>query len=154
VRRSEREITDWQEIVDVLRRADTIRLGLNGDPFPYVVPLSFGFEEAGGQVVVYFHGARDGFKHTLINNSGNVCVEADILHRYAETPSGGLTAKYESVIGFGIAEEITGDEAIRGLDLINDHCGYHGFVYDHAALERMRVYRIPLVSLTGKRNLP
>lgn len=43
MRRSDREITDFNEIVDVLRRADTIRLGLHDDPYPYVVPLSFGF---------------------------------------------------------------------------------------------------------------
>ncbi|MCL2851862.1 MAG: pyridoxamine 5'-phosphate oxidase family protein [Defluviitaleaceae bacterium] len=154
MRRSERGIKNREEMMGVLRRADTIRLGMNGDSFPYVVPLSFGFEERDGQVVIYIHGAKEGFKHTLLDRNCNVCVEAGIFHRYTETDKGGLTTLYESVIGFGEAEAVDGEEAVKGLDLICSHCGYHGFVYDSAAaLTRMRVYRITLSSITGKRNL-
>jgi hypothetical protein len=151
MRRSDREIKNWDERVDVLRRADTVRLGMNGDPFPYVVPLSFGFEDCGGQIIIYIHGAEEGLKHTLLDKNNNVCVEADIFHRYAETAAG-LTAEYESVIGFGTAEAVRDDEAVRGLDLICSHCGYHGYTYDKAALQYMRVYKIVLSVLTGKRR--
>ena len=151
MRRAEREIKDWDGILDVLRRADTIRLGLHGDQFPYVVPVSFGFEDCGGQIVIYIHGAREGLKHKLIDINNNVCVEADIFHRYAETDTG-VTAEYESVIGFGAANVIKGEEAVRGLDLICSHCGYHGYIYDKAAPAHMRIYRITLSSVTGKRR--
>lgn len=153
VRRTDREVTDRGEIIDILRRADTIRLGVNGDPFPYVVPLSFGFEDKGGEIRIYFHGAKEGFKHTLLDQNNHVCVEAGILHRYAETETS-LTCKYESVIGFGIAEVVEGDEAVRGMDLVCSHCGYDGFVYDTKALDHMKIYRITISSITGKRNLP
>jgi len=151
MRRSDREIKNWDEIVDVLKRADTIRLGMNGEPFPYVVPLSFGFEDCGGQLALYIHGATEGLKHTLLDKNNNVCVEAGIFHRYAETATG-LTAEYESVIGFGAAEVVHGEEAVRGLDLICSHCGYHGYEYDKAALGYMRIYKIELSSVTGKKR--
>jgi nitroimidazol reductase NimA-like FMN-containing flavoprotein (pyridoxamine 5'-phosphate oxidase superfamily) len=152
MRRSDREITDYNEIIDILRRADTIRLGLHDEPYPYVVPLSFGFEESDGVIKIYFHGAKEGLKHDLIAKNPHVCAETDILHRYAESSPGSITAEYESFIGFGTAELVTGDEAVKGLDLLLAHCGYAGYEYDRAALNFTAVYRIILDSFTGKRR--
>jgi nitroimidazol reductase NimA-like FMN-containing flavoprotein (pyridoxamine 5'-phosphate oxidase superfamily) len=149
MRRSDREITDFNEIVGVLRRADTIRLGLRGDPYPYVVPLSYGFEASDGKIAIYFHGAKEGLKHDLIKQNPRVCVEADIFHCYAETGDS-VTTEYESFIGFGTAALVTGGEAVKGLDLLLAHCGYEGFEYDHSVLDITAVYKIELESFTGK----
>jgi nitroimidazol reductase NimA-like FMN-containing flavoprotein (pyridoxamine 5'-phosphate oxidase superfamily) len=151
MRRSDREITNFNEIVDVLRRADTIRLGLPGEPYPYVVPLSFGFEVVDGKITLYFHGAKNGLKHELIAKNPRACVEADIFHGYAETKKS-VTTEYESVIGFGVCERVAGDEAAHGLDLLLTHCGYDGYVYNHAALGVVAVYKVVLESVTGKRR--
>jgi nitroimidazol reductase NimA-like FMN-containing flavoprotein (pyridoxamine 5'-phosphate oxidase superfamily) len=35
MRRSDREVRDFSEIADILRRADIIRLGLHNEPYPY-----------------------------------------------------------------------------------------------------------------------
>ena len=151
MRRSDRQITDWNEIVDVLKRSNTIRLGIHNEPYPYVVPLSFGFEDAGGKICIYFHGAKEGLKHTLLEKNNQVCVEADIFHRFAETENS-LTTEYESVIGFGTAELVQGEEAAKGMDLMCTHCGYDGFVYDVKALDFVKIYKITLDSITGKRR--
>jgi len=153
MRRTDRQVKAWTELVDILHRADTIRLGLHDEPYPYVVPLSFGLEDDAGRLALYIHGAKEGRKHTLLARNNHVCVEAGIFHRYAETPMGGLTTVYESVIGFGTAEIVEGDDAVRGLDLICAHCGYEGHVYDKSALAHVRVYKITLESLTGKRRV-
>ena len=152
MRRNDREITDFNEIADVLQRADTMRLGLHDEKYPYVVPLSFGFEAAGGKITLYFHGAMEGFKHALIQKNPFVCVQTDIFHAYKEVP-GSVTTKYESFIGFGKAEAVTGGQAVKGMDLLLAHCGYEGFSYHHAALDFTRIYKIELDSFTGKRNL-
>lgn len=144
-------MTDLQDIIDILRRSNTIRLGLHGEPYPYVVPLSFGFEETGEGVALYFHGAKEGLKHELIAKNPHACVEADVFHRYAET-AGGITTEYESVIGFGIAARVEGEEAARGLDLLQAHCGYENYGYVRADMEMTWVYKITLTSVTGKRN--
>ena len=151
MRRADREVTDFQEIADILRRADTVRLGLHSDPYPYVVPLSFGIEACDGKITLYFHGAKEGFKHDLIRENPLVCVEADIFHGYAGTRQS-LTAEYESFIGFGRAELITGEDAVKGMELLLAHCGYEGFEYGRAALDITAVYRITLDSFTGKRR--
>jgi len=151
MRRSDREITDFYEIMDILRQADTIRLGLHTDPYPYVVPLSFGFEAIGEKIHLYFHGATEGFKHDLIAQNPRVCVEADIFYGYKEVP-GSVTAEYESFIGFGETERITGEAATYGMDLMLTHCGFDGFAYDHMALDHTWIYKIALDSYAGKRR--
>jgi nitroimidazol reductase NimA-like FMN-containing flavoprotein (pyridoxamine 5'-phosphate oxidase superfamily) len=151
MRRSDREITDFDEITDVLRRADTIRLGLYDEPYPYIVPLSLGFEVADGKIVLYFHGAKEGLKHELIAKNPRVCVETDIFHVYAEVPKS-VTTEYESFIGFGVCELVSGDEAAHGLDLLLTHCGFDGFEYDRVVLDVTAVYRVTCERVTGKRR--
>jgi len=151
VRRNDREVTDLDGIVEILSRADTIRLGLHDEPYPYVVPLSFGYEVVAGRVVVFFHGACEGLKHELIAGNPYVCVEAGIFYRFAEVP-GSVTTEYESVIGFGRAELVRDGEARRGMGLLLRHCGFEGFVYDPKGLDRVAVYRIVLDRVSGKRR--
>lgn len=151
MRKSEREITEFNEITDVLDRCDTIRLGLNGE-YPYVVPLSFGYEISDSGVIIYVHGAKKGKKHDMIKDCGRVCVEADIFKGYAETKTG-ITAEYESIIGFGKIEKAEGDEAFKGLDLLLEHCGYKGYAYSKRAAAATLVYKIILESITGKRRI-
>jgi len=152
MRRTDREVTTFAAITDILRRVDTIRLGIHGDPYPYIVPLSFAFEAADGKITLYFHGAAEGLKHELLAQNPLVCVEADIFHGYAETP-GGVTTRYESFIGFGRAARVYGEEAAKGLDLLLARCGHEGDTYGTAALEATAVYKIELESFTGKHNL-
>jgi len=151
MRRSEREITDFNDIVDVFRRSDTVRLGLFGAEYPYVVPLSFGFEVADGKIVLYIHGANEGFKHDLIASNSKVCAEVDIFHGYAQSERG-ITTKYESAIGFGYAEKVVGDEAVRGIDLLLARCGFEGFEYGREAVGGLTVYRVVLESVHCKLN--
>ena len=40
MRRKDREITDMETMLDILRRCDTVRIGMRGEEFPYVVPVS------------------------------------------------------------------------------------------------------------------
>lgn len=150
MRRTDREIIKRDEIIDILRRADTIRLGMHDEPFPYIVPLSFGLEDYDGELCLYIHGAKEGRKHELLRRNNNVCIEADIFHRYIKTATG-LSCEYESVIGFGTAGLVAGEEAVKGMDLICSHCGYHGYEYDSSKLDYMGIYKIRLSSITGKR---
>lgn len=155
MRRKDREVTNPEEILDILRRCDTVRMGLNGSPSPYVVPVSFGLETEGKKPVVYFHCAREGLKLELLARDPHVCVEGDIFIKIEPTDHG-ITTRYESVIGQGICELLTEEEEIvRGLKTITDHYGY--FDYDLRncrALQFLCVGKITLETLTGKRNLP
>jgi nitroimidazol reductase NimA-like FMN-containing flavoprotein (pyridoxamine 5'-phosphate oxidase superfamily) len=152
--RKDREIKDKQEVMDVLLKCNTLRVGMNAGEYPYVVPVSFGAEEKDGKAVIYFHGAIKGMKIDCLKKDNNVCVEGDIFYKTEPTKTG-ITARFESIIGFGTAEEANEEEKLHGLRLILDHYGYPEYPVDRCkTLKGTVVYKITLDELTGKRNLP
>ena len=155
MRRKDREISDREDMLDVLRRCDTIRVAMVSEGAPYIVPISFGIEaEEGRPVALYFHCARTGRKAEALAQNPRVCVEADIFYKTESTPHG-ITARYESIIGFGSAHPVEGEEKQRGLRCLLEHYGYTSYPLDSCAyLPATAVYKITLDSLTGKRNLP
>ena len=154
MRRKNREVIDKQDILDILRRCDTVRIGLTGTDGPYVVPVSFGLDLSSEKPVVYFHCARKGMKVDMLDADGRVCVEGDIFLGY-EVEAHGITTRYESVIGFGKCKVVEDDkEILEGLRLICEHCGFKNVPLDTCwGLSAVRIYRIELDSITGKRNL-
>ena len=102
--RKDRAIADQTDCIQLLRRCDTLRLGLWDGTMPYVVPVSFGMEVIDNQVILYIHGAARGKKVDCLTQHPQVCVEGDIFYKVEPTLMG-ITARYESVIGFGTAEK-------------------------------------------------
>ena len=80
MRRSDREITDRNEILQVMERCDVCRLALNDGEYPYILPLNFGMEQAGEQIILYFHGATEGKKLDLIARDPRASFEMDCGH--------------------------------------------------------------------------
>ena len=155
MRRIDREVRDPDQIFDILRRCDTIRLALQGENGPYVVPLSFGAEQADGRVVVWFHCAREGKKVDMIRACPRVAVEGDIFYK-TETTDHGITTRYESVIGQGVCDFPSDEETVvHGLRVLLEHYGYMDYDLSRCRpVSMLLVGRIILDSLTGKRNLP
>ena len=152
MRRKDREVNDLREIFGMLLRCDTVRIGMTGS---YIVPVSFGAEMTGDQIVIYFHCAREGQKVDLLKADDRVCAEADRFIR-TELTDHGITARYESVIGRGTCRFLEDEkEIIRGLKTITDHYGYPDYDLSHCrALEHVYVGKIVLEEVSGKRNLP
>ena len=155
MRRKDREVTDMREIFGILSRCDTVRIGIRGREYPYVVPVSFGAEMADGHPVVYFHCAREGLKLDLLAADPRVCVEGDIFIR-TEPTDHGITTRYESVIGQGDFEILTGhEEIVHALKVLTEHYGYMNYPLTSCrALDFVCVGKIVLKEITGKRNLP
>lgn len=152
--RKDREITDRQQITDLLERCNTIRIGFRGEEYPYVVPVSFGFKADEKNCTIYFHGAKKGLKAEQIKKYNKVCFESDIFYRTDELPHG-ITARYESIIGFGKVQPIEGNELIEGLKEICAHYGRADFDIERCRnLAATGVYKIEVDFITGKRNLP
>lgn len=155
MRRKEREIKSVDEIIDVLKRCDTVRIGIQGDEYPYVVPVSFGMETKDGKAVIYFHCAKQGMKIDMLRKNPKVCVEGDIFIKVEKTEHG-ITTRYESVIGFGECEFVSDEEEIiHGLKLLTERYGYEDYPLDRCrGLQHLYVGKIIINELYGKRNLP
>jgi nitroimidazol reductase NimA-like FMN-containing flavoprotein (pyridoxamine 5'-phosphate oxidase superfamily) len=74
MRRKEKEMDSLVEAEVVIRNSLVCRLGLSDDNRPYVVPLSFGYENN----TLYFHSASEGKKVEILKKNSNVCFEFDI----------------------------------------------------------------------------
>ena len=62
MRKSDREIKSKEEIIDIIKRCDVIRLAFNNGDYPYILPLNFGFEVKNDKVIFYLHSALEGTK--------------------------------------------------------------------------------------------
>lgn len=155
MRRRDREVTEQSEVLEILERCDTLRIGIQGEKYPYVVPVSFGVETREEQVVIYFHCARQGKKVELLMKSPSVSVEGDVFYKTEETEHW-ITARYESVIGFGECRFLSEkEEILHGLTVLMEHYGYSQYpLAECMGLPHLLVGEIVLTSLSGKRNLP
>ena len=153
MRRKDREITATDEIMQIIKKAKYLHLGLFDDVFPYVVPLHYGYEFKDGKLFFYLHSAEEGHKLDLIRKNPNVCIE---LECDVEPISGGdipckYGAAYWSVIGRGNAEILTdADERIRGLEILMQHQTGRSFQIDEAMTESVEVIRITVPEFTAK----
>ena len=75
MRRKDREITDFDEMMKIIVKCDTCRLALFDDEFPYIVPLNFGTDVEEGQLYLYFHSAKVGTKLDLIRKNNKVTLK-------------------------------------------------------------------------------
>lgn len=154
MRLKSREINDFNEIVDVLERCNVLRIAFKGNEYPYIVPVSFGIKKDGTDIFLYFHGAKEGTKIEQIQKCPNVYIEGDIFYKAEET-SYGITAKYESIIGYGVIEKVENDEIIEGLKAICAHYNYTEYPIEKCkTLPMTAVYKIKINKLSGKRKLP
>ena len=155
MRRKDREVTDQKEIFDILNRCDTVRIAMQGEKYPYAVPVSFGAEMQDGKPVIYFHCARQGLKVDLLQENPAVCVEGDIFLKIEPTDHG-ITTRYESVIGFGESRFLTDpEEILHGLKVLTEHYGFFDYPLESCrSLQYVFVGKIVLDEITGKRNLP
>ena len=61
MRRFEREVVDYELIKAMLKEMNIANIGMNDeDGFPYVVPLSFGFEMTFKYLYSFYEGRKKG----------------------------------------------------------------------------------------------
>ena len=136
MRRADREITDFDELIAVMRGCDVCRLALHDEPYPYILPLNFGLEADGGTVRLYFHGADTGTKYDLIARNPNASFEMDRGHGLIlDDEHGNCTMTYESVIGQG------------RIAVVPD------FPFSTAVIPRTTVLCLTVEHMTGKRRV-
>ena len=64
MRRSDREVREDGQIVEIMNRCPVLHLGLRGEKAPYLLPVNFGMEPDG--MTLYIHGAMTGTKYDLL----------------------------------------------------------------------------------------
>ena len=147
IRRKDREI-ESNEVIQILENSDygvLSTVSLNG--YPYGVPVSFVFINNS----IYFHCATEGHKlDNIVNNSkvsfcvvGQTCILPDEF-----------STTYESVIVFGIANEVLDDEKHTALlEIIKKYSPDYiekGKEYIKNASKATKVIKISIEHISGK----
>lgn len=155
MRRKDRMITDRDNIAELMKGCQIMRLGLYDQErgYPYVVPLNFGYEDHNDGIRVYAHCALSGYKLDLIKQHPKVCFEIDepIEVATGDAPCD-YTMKYRSIIGFGTAEVIT-DAAAKShaLDVIMKAHGVDAKGnYRESSISRVAIIQVDIIHFTAK----
>ena len=154
MRKSDREIKSKEEIIDIIKRCDVIRLAFNNGDYPYILPLNFGFEVKNDKVIFYLHSALEGTKVDIMKKDNRASFEMDTKHelQYYEE-RGYCTMCYESIIGRGRIRILPEDEKMNALKKLMGH--YHkseDTYFNPAAMSRTLVYSLEVEEMTAKRK--
>ncbi|MBQ9673823.1 MAG: pyridoxamine 5'-phosphate oxidase family protein [Ruminococcus sp.] len=151
MRRSDREVKSFDDIVKIMQKCDVCRLALNNDGYPYILPLNFGLSVNENKIVLYFHGATEGKKYELIDNDNRASFEMDCSHKLVtELERGNCTMEYESVIGQGHIEMIPDDEKYDALCILMKHYHQEHFPFNKAVMPATKVFKLVVENVTGK----
>lgn len=153
MRRTDREIKEFNEIIEVIKKCDVCRLALHDEEYPYIVPLNFGMQLENGKVVLYFHGAAEGKKYDLIAKNNKACFEMDCEHQLVTTlEKGSCTMEYESVIGYGAVEIVPEEKKYEALCILMKHYHKEDFPFNKDVIPMTTVFKLTVESCTGKKR--
>ena len=160
MKRKDREVTGFEEMLKVVDASDVCRIGLSDERVPYIIPLNFGYEVVDGQLILYFHGVSKGKKQDLIKrNNGEASFEMDTGHTLIEGEAPcDYTYLYQSVIGSGHLELLEEyEDKLHGLEQIMNHYGRsdgtpYGIKMKNEIVEMTCVMCLRVCSWTCKRH--
>jgi len=154
MRRSDREITDISEIIDIIEKCDVCRLAFSDNDVPYIVPMNYGYEYENEKLTLFFHGAKQGKKHDIMRKNPVVCFELDCSHKLIEAEEAqNYTMEYESVIGTGnvrlCVEKPEKNHALKRL--MKKYANDKEFTFPDHVLDSVTVFKLDVLEFSGKR---
>lgn len=151
MRRSDREITDIGEIRSIVNDCKVIRLAIQSEDVPYIVPLNFGFSEGNGHFTFYCHCAHEGRKLDLLRRNPRVGFEMDCRGKLDEADHPcGYGYFYASVIGAGTVDFPEGEEKLSALSALMRHMAGREDVFTEEQASSVTVLAIRVETLSAK----
>lgn len=150
----EREITDIQEILAILDKCKVVHIGLVDKDQPYIVPMNYGYTYENGQLTLYLHGAKKGYKYDLIQANPKVCFEMEC----DTMPFEGKVAcqygmVYSSVMGKGTAEIVEDvEEKIEAMAILMKTQTGKDFSFNEQLVSIVNVIKIHVTEFTAKKR--
>lgn len=154
MRRKDREVTDFEQILQIVKKCEVCHVAMICEGAPYVVPMNFGWAVENGRLVLYLHSMLLGQKLDALQKDPRVCFE---METDGKLIAGDIPCQYSylfsSVIGSGKVEFVEDVQAKkRALDLLmHHHTGEH-FEFTERMTMAVKVWRIEAQTLTGKRR--
>ncbi len=157
MRRKDREITDFREIINIIDECSVIRLGLSDGNFPYIVPVNFAYTANDGQLCFYIHGALSGKKYNMLKENPYCSFEMDIpLEIDCIEKNKSVTMRYKCVMGKAKVRFLENEEKQRIVDsvIMARYEKTKNFNYNKLLLQKTAVAELTVIEMTAKANLP
>ena len=152
MRKSNREITDVNELLEVMKHCDVCRLALNDNEYPYILPLNFGLEVLDGNIKLYFHSAMEGYKWEVIARDNRASFEMDCEHKLIEAKLACLYGFYfKSITGNGVASIVEDMEEKKiALSLLMKHQTGKDFTFEDKHAKAVTVFKVEVTNFSAK----
>ena len=153
----ERQVTDPEQILEILDKGKVLHLGLCVDNEPYVVPMNYGYTMENGKLAVYLHSAVRGKKLDMIGANPKVffAIDCDRMPFDGVKPCQyGMV--YSSLMGKGIARIVEDvEEKKQAMSILMKTQTGKDFTFDDKLVSIVTVIRIDVQEYTAKhRPLP
>ena len=154
ITKREREVTDINEIKEILDKSMIVHVGMVDDGEPYVVPMNYGYTLENGELCIYLHGATVGRKIDIIKKNPKVFfeMECDQVPFEGENPCQyGLA--YSSIMGHGtavIVEDV--EEKKRAMTVLMKTQTEKDFEFQDRLVSAVAVIRIDVSEYTAKKR--
>ena len=154
-RRVRNEILDASEITALIKTGNHITLALCDDDIPYVVTMSYGFDDVNNRL--YFHCANKGDKLEYINKNSNVCGTIIKDNGYIKTK---CDHDYESLIIRGkilVVNDL--EEKKHALQVMLKHLEedpkpiFERNITDDDSYNKVTILRMNMESIIGKKYI-
>ena len=154
ITRREREVTDLNEIIQILDKCMILHLGLVDGDEPYVVPLNYGYTMEDGKLTLYMHGAKTGHKLDLIRANPKVFFEMDCdVHPFEGNHACQYGTTYASVMGRGVAHIIEDvEEKIKALNIFMKTQTGKDFEFNEKLVGVVSIIKVDVLDYTAKRR--
>ena len=157
ITKREREVTDINEIREILDKSMIVHVGMIDGDEPYVVPMNYGHTFEDGKLVLYLHSAVRGKKLDMIRANSKVFFEIDCDWKPFEGVKPcqyGLA--YSSIMGRGTARIVEDvKEKKQAMTVLMKTQTGKDFVFNDELVSIVAVIRIDVAEYTAKhRPLP
>ena len=148
----ERQITDENQITQILDSGKVLHLGLAVDNEPYVVPMNYGYTKENGRLVIYLHSALRGKKLDMIRKNPRVFFEIDWdLRPFEGTKPCQYGLAYSCVMGRGTAKIVEDvEEKKRAMSILMKTQTGKDFSFNEELVSIVAAIRIDVEEHTAK----
>ena len=153
MRRKDLAIADPQQVDAIIQNSHCIRLAFADGKYPYIVPMSFGYQRQGDTQTFYLHGAAVGRKVDLIQKLGCAGFELDCDgHTNEDDKACDFSVRYQSVIGEGDIVQLTDpNEKAAALQVImKKYSGRDDWEFPEAVLGKTAVFRLTVTAISAR----
>lgn len=152
MRRKDREVTELNELMQIIDQCKVCRIAMQDEAGLYIVPMNFGYTFDNNQLVLFFHSAKEGRKINALEENSDVCFEMDCNHSLiTANVACNYGYSYKSIIGNGKAVFIDDvGEKKTALSTLMKHQTRQDFSFDDRMVNTVYVFKIIVHNYSAK----